>query len=357
MLERFSYNESIRDQHMTNIIFCADGTWDKDTPDAKPISNVVKLFHALTTSDAQIVGYDDGVGADGNRIEKLLGGLIGVGLTQKIIDGYNYIAQRYNDGDRIYLFGFSRGAYTVRCLAGLIASCGLPDKSHYTASAGADILHAYRSRDAAKLKTVKRQYGNRDITIAMIGVWDTVGSLGIPGDVFEGLDEKIYGFLDTTLHPNVDAAYQALSIDEHRKQFPPTLWSGPTRPGQRVHQTWFAGVHSDVGGGYEDSGLADITLAWMMRHAKAEGALFDNDSFTRCTTIPETLALSAAHESWAKKWGSPTVRDIIDRITPDMTLASSVRMRWEQMPSYRPLNCEPVFAATPYALPIEDVFI
>ncbi|HEU5047126.1 MAG TPA: DUF2235 domain-containing protein [Rickettsiales bacterium] len=340
---------------MANIIFCADGTWDTDLPDKKPLSNVAKLFNALEQSDAQITHYDDGIGADGNRVEKFMGGFFGVGLFEKIKNGYDYIAQHYNEGDRLYFFGFSRGAYTVRSLAGMIAACGLPDKSLITASTSSDVLSAYRSRNSAQLEAVRKQYGNREITIAMIGVWDTVGSLGIPGDIFEGFDTKIYGFLDTTLHPNVDAAYQALSVDERRKEFPPTLWNGPTRPGQKLRQTWFAGVHCDVGGGYADCGLSEIPLAWMMHRAKEEGVLFNADSFTSCTTLAEANALAPAHESWKKTWGAPRMRDIIDIITPDMTMANSVLIRTQKMPSYKPLNCEPIFAVTPYALKIEDV--
>src|SRR5882724_2405072 len=108
---------------MANIVFCADGTWNTAN-DKGGITNVAKLFGTLEQSDAQTGRYDDGVGADGLEIQRLLGGAIGDGLFQKIRDGYDYIAQEYNDGDRIFLFGFSRGAYTARSLAGMIAICG-----------------------------------------------------------------------------------------------------------------------------------------------------------------------------------------------------------------------------------------
>jgi uncharacterized protein (DUF2235 family) len=148
----------------------------------------------------------------------LVGGAFGDGLFRKIKNGYTFIAHTYDDGDQIFVFGFSRGAYTVRCLAGMIAISGLPQSDRFTNQTTDDAFRAYRDKvnRATLLNKFARDYGSRDVKIELVGVWDTVGSLGIPGpDVF-GINEKIYGFLDTTLHPDVQAGYHAISIDEVR---------------------------------------------------------------------------------------------------------------------------------------------
>ena len=156
------------------------------------------------------------------------------------------------------MFGFSRGAYTARSLAGMIAICGLPttpfdDDENLVNTA----FQAYRNKDQrAALLASLSAYALFDTKIKMVGVWDTVGSLGIPA-LFGGVDPLLYGFLDTSLHPDVLNACQALAIDERREQFPPTLWTPPSPPvaGQLLEQVWFSGVHCDVGGGYPETGL------------------------------------------------------------------------------------------------------
>src|SRR5271170_2103547 len=158
------------------IIFCADGTWDGTSND----TNVYKLFNSLLTTADQVPYYDTGVGMDGNPIEHLLGGAFGIGLFQKIKDGYTKIAQAYDAEDEVFLFGFSRGAYTARSLAGMIAICGLPTQN-FDANLIDTAFQAYRNKDqrAALLATLSA-YGMYDAKLSMVGVWDTVGSLGIP---------------------------------------------------------------------------------------------------------------------------------------------------------------------------------
>lgn len=243
-----------------NIVFCADGTWNHPGEKNQGLAantNVYKFYKALAGTSGQISGYDDGVGADGTPIDHLLGGAIGEGLFGKIKAGYRFVAQHYNHGDQIYIFGFSRGAYTARSLAGMIAICGLPDQGKFSDGAIDAVFSVYRTRTnrESALLNLQHEYGNNDINveIAMVGVWDTVGALGIPGDVFAGLDGDICGFLETNLHPDVKAAYHAVSIDERRPEFVPTLWNPDSvAPGNKLEQIWFAGVHADVGGGYAD---------------------------------------------------------------------------------------------------------
>lgn len=316
------------------IIFCADGTWD----DSAKNSNVYKLFKALQTTADQVAYYDDGVGSDGLPLDKLAGGAFGIGLFQKIKDGYTKISHVYEQGDDVYLFGFSRGAYTARCLAGMIAVCGLP-----TANFSDDVVEkafqAYRFKPqrAQILADLNKTCNLFAPKIKMIGVWDTVGSLGIPA-IFGGVDPVFFGFLDTSLHPNVLNAYHALAIDERRCEFPATLWNAPVA-GQVLEQVWFTGVHCDVGGSYPDdpdgTALSNITLAWMMSKAKAQGLQFADEMQKRYQIpIDPKCALDTKHESWNVGWTFPKRRTI----APSSSIADSVYVRSEHDNSYRPGN-------------------
>lgn len=284
--------------------------------------------------------YDDSVGVGGTPIDHLLGGAIGDGLFAKIKENYAFIAHAYEDGDQIFLFGFSRGAYTARSLAGMIAACGLPVADKFTDQAVEDTFAAYRARTnkSALIAHLMEAYGNRPVEIGMVGVWETVGALGIQGDLFSGLDEHIYGFLDTKLNKNVKAAYHAVSIDEKRAEYVPTLWDTLTddavEAGNILEQVWFAGVHSDVGGSYAETGLSDIALCWMMRKAKLHGLQFDADSFAHYTGIEGKHALDVAHQSWNPLWGLWKKRTV----PAGVTIANSVAIRTRYEDNYRPTN-------------------
>jgi uncharacterized protein (DUF2235 family) len=316
------------------IVFCADGTWDSSGNN----TNVYRIFKALQTTADQVPYYDDGVGSDGLAIEKLIGGAFGVGLFQKIKDGYTKIAQVYEKDDQVFLFGFSRGAYTARCLAGMIAVCGLPT-ANFTDQVVETAFQAYRNKDqrAALLAELNKTCDMFNAKLAMVGVWDTVGSLGIPA-IFGGVSPLIYGFLDTNLHPNVLHAYHALAIDERRGEFPATLWTSQA-PGQTLEQVWFCGVHSDVGGSYPDdpdgTALADLTLGWMMSKASALGLQFAPSVQTKFSLpMDPKLALDTKHESWNVLWGFPKRRSI----AANSMLSDSVSVRCEHDSSYRPEN-------------------
>jgi uncharacterized protein (DUF2235 family) len=315
------------------IVFCADGTWDSSGKN----TNVFQIFKALPTTATQFPFYDDGVGANGILIEKLLGGAFGTGLWQKIKNGYTQVAHLYEQGDDIFLFGFSRGAYTARSLAGMIAVAGLPTKN-FDNDLVEQAFHAYRDRDdrAMVLSGLKDKYAMFDAKIRMVGVWDTVGSLGIPATIGQ-VDPVVYGFLDTGLHPDVLNAYQALAIDERRAEFPPTLWKPD--PGnaanQNVEQVWFTGDHCDVGGSHPETGLADITLSWMLRKAMALGLEVTPDAAAHLGIAPDPKhALDQKHESWNILWGFPKRRSI----APDSSISNSVAVRCQHDSSYRPDN-------------------
>jgi uncharacterized protein (DUF2235 family) len=325
---------------MKNIIFCADGTWDHPK-DANQVSvtdtNVYKLYKALPTTATQCPRYDDGVGSGGLVISHLLGGAFGLGLFNKVKEGYTKIAHDYSDGDQIFLFGFSRGAYTARSIGGMLAACGLP--ANLTDDAINDAFNAYRipsssPERAAAIANLNTKYGNKPVTIAMIGVWDTVGSLGIPS-LFGGVDPVLYGFLDTKLSASVKAAYHAISIDEKRKSFPPTLWVSNNVPGQILEQVWFSGCHSSIGGGCKDCGLSDITLKWMMGKCIDNGLIIDPLVWKKYQDLDAAAhGLDEIDESWSVMWGLPHVRDV----SPDATVASSVASRLAHLLSYMPVN-------------------
>src|SRR5208282_6492114 len=181
------------------IAFCADGTWDTVQND----TNVYRISKAIVAIPGeQYSFYDDGVGADGTPIEKLAGGAFGAGLFQKIKDGYSSIASVYEAGDELFLFGFSRGAYTARSLAGMIAACGLPTKNPDTNLVNT-AFNAYRNKaQRAAILATLGAYGLVPAKMTMVGVWDTVGSLGIPA-AFGGVDPLLDGFLDTSLNPQI----------------------------------------------------------------------------------------------------------------------------------------------------------
>lgn len=318
------------------IAFCADGTWESVASN----TNVYRISKAICAiPGVQYSFYDDGVGSDGTPIDKLLGGAFGLGLFQKIKDGYSTIASVYEDGDEVFIFGFSRGAYTARSLAGMIANCGLPTKNpdaHLVDAA----FHAYRDKDerAATLATLGA-YGLVDAKLTMVGVWDTVGSLGIPA-VIGGVSPLLCGFLDTGLHPDVLNAYHAVAIDERRAEFPATLWTSAPAPGQCIEQVYFCGVHNDVGGGYDDdagtgTALSDITLSWMMAKAQSLGLTID-PAVAAAYPGPydKKYALDTKHESWNPLWLFPKVRDV----AANATLANSVNIRCQFDGTYKPGN-------------------
>jgi Uncharacterized alpha/beta hydrolase domain (DUF2235) len=267
---------------MRHLIVCCDGTWQ--TPRQR--TNVFLLSEALAGADAggapQVSRYFEGVGAVGSLGARASGGVAGVGLSRSVRDAYGWLAESYRPGDRIALFGFSRGAYTVRSLAGMITACGLLDVSGTSADEAARLVEQvyrtrYRARDRAEpgwrrgLRFRFDPDDAADIPVEFIGVWDTVGSLGIPDNLalvnLVDLPGR-YRFHDVTLNPHIRHGRHAVALDESRGPFSPTLWADPA-PGQDVRQVWFPGNHGDVGGGHRETGLSDGALVWMMREATA----------------------------------------------------------------------------------------
>ena len=318
------------------IVFCADGTWQAPVNN----TNVYRLYKALTVAADQVTFYDDGVGADAKGLDRLLDGAFGQGILQKIRDGYTKIAHVYVPGDEIFLFGFSRGAYTARSLAGMIAICGLPT-GVFSDDCVTQAFAAYRNPvNRASILAGLTACGLEPATIQMVGVWDTVGSLGIPA-IFGGVDEKKYGFLDTSLHPDIKNAYQCLALDENRAQFPATLWTSAPAAGQTIEQIWFSGCHGDVGGGTTAAGgvdagtqLCDITLGWMAAKAQALGLTMDPAVAAQFATLPSQYALDAIHQTWTPLDGPPHLRPI----AANAEVANSVAVRVQYGLTYTPGN-------------------
>ncbi len=291
-----------------NIIICSDGTGNSAIKDRG--TNVFKIFEAIDlnghrvdpTLDPQVAFYDDGVGTESFLPLKLLGGAFGFGLAKNVRDLYMDLVRVYDPGDadtpadRIYLFGFSRGAFTVRTLAGLIAKCGVLDRSKLptTDALRSAVRKAYgtyrrsyrtllgsvlnqilvtlrlRGPDADAMAGFKQAHGvPGDVRIRFIGVWDTVDAVGGPFHTSDVINAVIHRFKfpDQILSDKVDQAAHALSIDEARAAFGPVLWEAKPN----IEQVWFAGVHSNVGGGYPKQGMSLVTLDWMMQKAQQNG--------------------------------------------------------------------------------------
>ncbi len=277
---------------MKRIVLLSDGTGNSAAKRHK--TNVWRLYNALDLQCSdQIAMYDDGVGTQELLLPRLLGGVFGYGLKNNVIQLYKFLCRNYEDGDKIYLFGFSRGAFTVRVLAGLIAECGLPKNTFESERE----LDEFARRSFAKYRwkrkgcqvsrpfawarrTLRMRFAEKNqparhcnVKIEFMGVWDTVAAYGLPIAELRGLwDVFIYPlkFNDTKLSCIVRKACHAISIDDERHSFHPVLWEEcceskeNEKSPQRIEQVWFPGVHSDVGGGYPRPELALVSLDWMM---------------------------------------------------------------------------------------------
>jgi uncharacterized protein (DUF2235 family) len=275
---------------MKRLVVCCDGTWNRpdhvDRGVAAP-TNVAKVGLALSDLDdvgnRQLLHYQAGVGT--RRHERLLGGGLGVGLSRNVCECYRFLVENYEAGDELYFFGFSRGAFTARSTVGLVRNAGILRPEHRNRIDEAYALYRNPDRDsepggiAAEL--FRRSYSHADVFVDFVGVWDTVGALGIPIDGFRPpLLSRLWTFHDTKLSRYVRHAYHAIAIDERRRPFRPTLWEQQDgAEDQTLEQVWFAGVHCDIGGGYGDPSLSEIALLWMVEKATECGLAFKAGHF------------------------------------------------------------------------------
>lgn len=276
------------------IVILCDGTWnspDKLNNGIECPTNVVKIAKSIkdfdTKGNKQLTYYDPGIGTSGLAIKRWYNGATGTGISKNILLAYKYLIMNYEIGDELYFFGFSRGAFTVRSLVGLIYNSGilrrncveLIDKAYKLYKSRSSLTHPKANEAVLFRKT----YAIQDsIPVKFIGVWDTVGSLGNPlfiNNIFSKISFSIVAnsFHDTNISPIVENAFQALAIDEKRRNFSPTLWE-PNKflSSQNLEQMWFVGVHSNIGGGYTCSALSDISLEWMRDKAQKCGLCLDD---------------------------------------------------------------------------------
>jgi len=297
------------------LIICCDGTWN--SPITERETNVVHLLRAIVpvcpkTNVTQISYYHRGVGT-GNALDSFLGGMAGIGLSGSVKSCYGFLVDNYQAGDEILLFGFSRGAYVVRSVAGLVGTVGLLEKAEMFAFKEVWDYYTLPAKERAtyNLDTIapKRRH---PIPISCVGVWDTVGALGIPGTK---LCSSSYTFHRTSLGSQVRHAFQALAMDERRGNFQPAVWV-KTDAGQVLEQVWFPGVHSDVGGGYPAHGLADTTLLWMLDRLRHYSLLHFDDNAVAGGVNRETAELypkGELHDSRGLFWklaGCPVPRPV-----------------------------------------------
>jgi uncharacterized protein (DUF2235 family) len=275
-------------------IVCIDGTWnqpgqrDKDPVSAREeatSSNVVRAWEALadrglarafyygsiapirpkilfTGVEGEVI-YLAGIGTSGTVKHQLLEGATGTGTSERIRDAYRFLAERYHPGDRIFGFGFSRGAFAIRSLAGFIDLVGLPSEPR--ALKEEEVLELYDAYMDDK-PIDKAQHGTADVIIDFLGVWDTVGALAFG---------RTLGNFHRISPPNVKRVAHALALDEERERFEPAYWELPAAADTRVDEVWFSGCHTNIGGGYVDANLSNISLFWMLQSARDAGLPLD----------------------------------------------------------------------------------
>jgi uncharacterized protein (DUF2235 family) len=306
---------------LRNLIVCCDGT----TNDSGSKTNVwmlkdaaCKYTRAKEGRPAQVTHYEQGVGT--RAFEKLRGGAVGYGLTERILGSYGFLREQYDLAQeagqeiRIFLFGFSRGAYTARRLSGLLNHMGLPNKAA-DEEAG---WEAYKQKNASVTARLKREGRFHDVEVQMVGVWDTVKA---------SMDDD---YDDMLLASNVKHGYHAMAIDERRKFFPVLRWNADKT---RVQQLWFPGVHSDVGGGYAKNRLSNVALRWMIRRAMEQGLIFRSDK----VLAMKRSAVGFMHDSMTAGW--ELLGENVRKIRGKDLLHYSVRTRVEnERANYAPEN-------------------
>ncbi|GFE52045.1 peptidoglycan-binding protein LysM [Roseobacter cerasinus] len=364
---------------MAHIAIFCDGTWNSTQSEAP--THVLRLSRACLRSPEQIVIYTEGVGTGTGRISglgrwlsRVGGGLFGWGLNRNIASTYLQLCQCYQPGDKILIFGFSRGAFTARSLAGLIRKCGIledptpanlrrafrlyrrrgarnaPDQPHIRAAR--QILSPRYATSQTDIRA--RADDSHLVRIAYLGVWDTVGALGIPEPVFGRWARwwnARYAFHDTRLSHLVEAARHAVALDERRKPYIPTLWDnlddapdasglnqGDSSPDRPYQQMWFVGDHGIVGGSAQTRALADIALAWIWEGAARQGLrLTPGVAIPDVPLNPVTATSEIDDHGWLYRWVPRLLRW---RQGPDQSIDvhDTVRLRVAGRSDYRPLS-------------------
>jgi len=353
---------------MKRIVICCDGTWnspDQTRGGTLCPTNVVRFAKAVQTTAnnvRQLTYYDAGIGSSGGWLDRRIDGATGRGLERNLREAYAYLSRVYDGdaGDEIFLLGFSRGAFTVRSLAGLIVNSGVLRPEHQPMIDAAMALYRSRSPEASpraeEATLFRRTYAWADRTpIRMIGVWDTVGALGNPLFRHSLVNRKLR-FHDVDLSSTVANAFHAIAIDERRKPFKPTLWKQTEKgaaAGQRLEQRWFAGAQSDGGGGYEERGVSDVTLGWMAARAAECGLGLDPIALAPRHDAPQRDEMSVFYRllgRYLRPIDEPAAAEAAEqgKSTPDASRPAFVgtgeivddtaRWRLRDVARYRPAN-------------------
>jgi uncharacterized protein (DUF2235 family) len=332
---------------MKRIVVLIDGTWNKegtgaDTNVAKLDSGKKVITKAFISANAtggvaQHVYYHDGVGSDGDLTQRLLGGAIGFGLKKIIQDAYQFVVSDYAAGDEVYIFGFSRGAYAARALAGLMGASGIQRQkndsvfeiawAHYRVAPS--VRQEPQTASATDRKTLEnynslaqRRAFHDSRAIKCVAVWETVGSYGIPAGIGLAALARYFtlvtlGFHDTSFGEHIDVGLHAVAVDEHRRPFVPTFWTieRGQQPRGHVEQTWFAGAHCNVGGGYPESGLSDQALIWMIARVQALTSLeFDIAAVRSNTKANIAEAVVDSTKGWVIDYMFPHYRTVLSPV-------------------------------------------
>jgi uncharacterized protein (DUF2235 family) len=342
-----------------------DGTWNNVSAN----TNVWRLKSLCACSPEQLVYYSPGVGTQSG--EHITGGMFGIGIDEEVIDAYEWLIENYEPGAQLFIFGFSRGAFTARSLAGFISKCGLLQPGspvsirqmfqRYRKGVAISILELAKAPENGLTQEDKLiKVYSQSIPIWFQGVWDTVGSLGVPVPFIPKVNRKDFAFLETDLRINDTHAFHALAIDEHRGAFAPTLWvkstpkQGDTYPPRKldaVEQRWFVGAHANVGGGYEDDLLAEVPPSWLMSKAMEHGLELKHsvviDGNVNACEIRDSYA-EMEHGAYkaltfGKRYYRPIGAQPVDtgdavRSTINETIDASVFDRWRNNQAYRPKN-------------------
>lgn len=252
-----------------NLILLFDGTWNNE----KSRTSVVRMREAIASTGENDPGqpmmYDTGVGT--HWYDRFSGAAFGRGLSENIRQGHRWLARNHREGDEIYVFGFSRGAYTARSLVGLIRKCGILRSDGE--SLVEEAYDLYRDKDVApddERAAAFRAGHSHVVRVKFIGVWDTVGALGVPVSHVP-FSSDYYRWHDTDLSKIVDYAYHAIAVDENRKDYDVAVWTKVKPENKEVEQRWFVGAHANVGGGYPGDPLLNLPLRWMQDKAGAAG--------------------------------------------------------------------------------------
>ncbi len=287
-------NSQQNNKHSTRLIILLDGTWQTDSG-VHPPTNIVKLRDLIKPKNdanekpfTQFIYYDSGVGTGGSTTRRSWDGATGNGLEDIVRGAYRQICHRYQKGMEIYVFGFSRGAFSARSLVGYLNASGLLTAENCSAVNEKKAWDFYRKPTRYRIPAERKALAALSWTdtprIACLGVFDTVGARGIPLSLLRSRNAFRYGFHESKLSSIVDYAFHALALDEKRRHYVPTLWSYAFHTNNtQIEQVWFPGCHSDIGGGVDTAGLSNLPLTWMLRRMADNklGLVLDQEGITK----------------------------------------------------------------------------